>query len=32
MEQKAEEMYEDGWGTSQTTVFSVDECGEMVLK
>ena len=31
MEQKAEELYEDGLWTSQTNV-SVDECGEMVLK
>ena len=27
MEQKAEELYEDGWCTSQTTVFSPGPCG-----
>ena len=30
--QKAEELYEDGWCTSQTTVFSKWMSGEMVLK
>ena len=32
LEQKTEELYEDGWCTSQTTVFSIDERVFMVLK